>query len=567
MIVKHGFAKNFGSYKTFVFDFSQTGLHLISGPNGSGKSTVCDLIPWTLFGKTAKNGLASEIVSWNADGDTEASVIVTHKGKVITVTRKRGKSSDLFYQISDKIIRGKDVTDTQRMLNHELGLTPDQFLVSAYYHELSPSAQFFTTTAKNRRQITEQLVDLKEVTEAQNRFTDKIKATKADLVTLKRTYDAFEVNLIMAQKTLVSTETRAHQWDLAQGRKLNDLENKAMSFDSDKEQQLSKLDIQKKAWDIDNELNMVKIENALRSAHDQMVDARIAVAQLEAKKECLKHGETCPACGSKQNSSELEIVSDELMIAMHLLNDITTKCQNFQSSLEMQQTIKNPHISLLEAARNLQNPYLVPLQIAMSEETNPHLEPLADQKAVEEDLSEKTADARAKAQTATDDLRITTIAKESADTVRKILIETAMNEVEAETNRLMTKHFDSVMRIEFKAEQFDDLDVLISKDGNSCSYTQLSKGQRQLLKLCFAIACMKTTANRSNIKLEQIFFDEALDGLDEEMKTRSFSLLEELSCDYDSIYVVEHSSELKTMFTSAFVVSSTDGSSKIEKVI
>jgi len=48
--------ENFASYERLEFDFSPQGLTLIEGPTGSGKSTLCDAIPWILFGRTAKDG-------------------------------------------------------------------------------------------------------------------------------------------------------------------------------------------------------------------------------------------------------------------------------------------------------------------------------------------------------------------------------------------------------------------------------------------------------------------------------------------------------------------------------
>src|ERR1700677_767637 len=156
--------ENFASYKKLSFDFQSQGLTLIQGANGSGKSTLCDAIPWILFGKTAKDGKSDEVRSWNTAEPTIGAIEVQLELYEVNITRIRGKNNDLYYSFTadeaQNKIRGKDLMDTQRMINGLLGADYDLYLAGSYYHEFSQTAQFFTTTAKNRRSICEQLVDL-----------------------------------------------------------------------------------------------------------------------------------------------------------------------------------------------------------------------------------------------------------------------------------------------------------------------------------------------------------------------------------------------------------------------
>jgi ABC-type uncharacterized transport system ATPase subunit len=69
---------------------------------------------------------------------------------------------------------------------------------------------------------------------------------------------------------------------------------------------------------------------------------------------------------------------------------------------------------------------------------------------------------------------------------------------------------------------------------------------------------MEAVANHHNIKPQQLFLDEALDGLSEEFKVKAYGLLEALSLNYSSVFVVEHSLELKTRFPTVFSVTLTN---------
>ena len=133
MRVIRAIAHNFGSYSVLDFDFTKKGLALISGPTGSGKSTLADIIPWALFGVTAKGGLADEVCSWNSDMPTSVALYLED----LTIVRIRGgktKSNDLYFyesshenDVHGNFTRGKDLKDTQRLINQRLGITPETY--------------------------------------------------------------------------------------------------------------------------------------------------------------------------------------------------------------------------------------------------------------------------------------------------------------------------------------------------------------------------------------------------------------------------------------------------------
>ena len=120
-----------------------------------------------------------------------------------------------------------------------------------------------------------------------------------------------------------------------------------------------------------------------------------------------------------------------------------------------------------------------------------------------------------------------------------------MNEIQDHANRLFNTYFESILNIELKAEEADRLEATIHKNGNECSYTQLSKGQRQVLKLCFGLAVMQMAADQHGISFTQLFFDEVLDGCDDSIKRRAIKMFEDM--EGKQIFLVEHSKEIKSM--------------------
>ena len=213
--------QNFGSYKSLDFDFQNQGLTLIQGPTGSGKSTLMDAIPWILYGRTAKNGTADEIRAWNSPGVTHGAIRLDSG---VVVYRSRLPNDLYFYSDSSGSVdsnsvdislrtRGKDLKDTQKLIDELLGIDYETYLSGAYFHEFSQTAQFFNTTAKNRRQICEQIVDLSLPKTLQEKLILRKKDLKNQLDTVGRQISTYETEIRQLQQLQISEGTKAKKWE------------------------------------------------------------------------------------------------------------------------------------------------------------------------------------------------------------------------------------------------------------------------------------------------------------------------------------------------------------------
>ena len=74
--------------------------------------------------------------------------------------------------------------------------------------------------------------------------------------------------------------------------------------------------------------------------------------------------------------------------------------------------------------------------------------------------------------------------------LRGQLLKSVLRQIETSTNKYLEKHFDSEIKVVLTIDDTDKVEVSIQKNGHECVFAQLSKGQRQLLKLCFGISVM-----------------------------------------------------------------------------
>lgn len=507
--------ENFASYRHLKFDYSGQGLTLLRGLTGSGKSTLCDSVPWILFGKTAKGGAVDEVLSWPGDQVSYGASTLTVDSGLIHIHRIRGKAkdNDLWYtlDIDLKAYRGKDLPDTQRLLNDLLGFDYDLYLAGAYYHEFSQTAQFFTTTAKNRRAISEQLVDLSLATKLQPKLVEDKKVLSKQLDETEKRIYTLGTNIELLKRMYMAELVKFNEWDAKKQQRISLLQNKIVNFEDDKNRTLEELVAKDDAFE----------EDEHKKQHKQNVKRQ------------------CPECGNWTGETSEGPAKRYIVRA-------------------------NPYTEQIERELARTNNY-VNQMIELEAEINPHKE-AAEKMALEKFDSEHVLeDYKVTQALKTADLDELEVLQQVVADYRSVAITNTIQDLETKTNKLLTDHFDAEIRVSFAVEDADKLEVTIHKDGNECVFTQLSKGQRCLLKLCFGLSVMEAVQNHHGIKFEQVFLDEALDGLDDTLKTKALGLLQTLGQQYDSIFLVEHSSELKAAIDNQFEVTLINGESHIEK--
>lgn len=536
---------NFASYKTLQFQFDGVGLALIQGPTGSGKSTLCDAIPWVLFGRTAKGGGVDEVLSWPHYGICEGEIKIENSN-ILGVVRKRSKKpkdNDLwFYTIENGSVvdkRGKDITDTQRLINMHLGMDCDLYLSGAYFHEFSQAASFFTTTAKNRRAICEQIVDLSKAKTIQVFLGELAKSIKRQAAAKEQ---AKETSMTMIKKLKSLREgVSAHSRTWVRGHKLtiSSLKHKSENFEK------LAIEEQKEA----EEQNFKALRNIEAEINKLQTRADIHLASIVST--YYTNDAICSECGAyKADHQKALEMNAEHRSAVLLLEERVKNLKDKKSAVctKVSKNDNNIYAEQLEEAKKEVNPYIDSEVDLISQAAEEH-ETCTKISTTLQHLKEEAVDV---------DLMLQVIA-----TFRSTKVSNATTMLQENTNRLLTTHFDGEIKVVFEVESADTLDVTIFKDGNRCVYSQLSKGQRQLLKLCFGVSIMRCIANHNGLEFNSVFLDEALDGLSDTLKIKAYGLLQELAKEYDNVLVVEHSSELKALFDKQYIVELVDGSSII----
>jgi DNA repair exonuclease SbcCD ATPase subunit len=549
--------QNFGSYAYQRIDFDKSGLNLISGATGSGKSTLCDIIPWVLFGKTAKNGAVDEVRSWNTS-ETKGEILLEIGRDKIRILRQRSPN-DLILYVNEEPIRGKDLNDTQKIINDLLGVTLETFLAGAYMHEFSSTASFFHAPAKIRRQIIEELTDMTVINTLSEKIVTKKKEVKTTIAQLKEELISVKLGINFLKHRITAGEEQAKSFEVRREIALKELERKSKSFEKDKQTKIeSMLE--------DHYLKLSTLENEIQDIESHIASQISAETKLIQVEEKLKatDKEVCDSCGAPiKNDQKLILVREkqklqDLLYQRNQSEVILSKKQATLAALKSDKALQ--HIENEAAA---QNAYAETIK-AKQEEENLYEERVQTDKITLNGHQCTISELEQVYSQETQELSDLELLQDVVSAYRKLRVATTIDKIQSQTNTFLNNHFEGEIRVRFESQEADKLEVTVFKDGNLCSYTQLSKGQRQLLKLCFSASIMIAINNQFSFNLG--FMDEALDGLDDKLKIKAYSMLEALSQHYDSLFIVEHNEHLKDLFSKGYSVKLVNGVSKLEKI-
>lgn len=531
-------AENFGSYKKLDFEFLYSGLSLISGPTGAGKSTLQDLVPWCLFGITAKDGNADDIRPWGSDEPTQVRVWIELNNIQVIVVRVRGtqKQNDLYWvEYNGNIIRGKDIPDTQKLLNERLGCDSYTYMTSCYYNEYNPASLFFSkANASDRRILFESVADLSFPTQLRESISESQKALLKETQKIDKEISKITDLIELTSKYQENYAQQSDRWENRHVEAIESLSMKNSSFLSIKDNEIK--DLIKKRDEFEQNRNKTLLEIQTSYEHNKK--------DLESTGDAM-----CPTCGE---SNKRHWSLSNKVHSLHLEFERTTTKENpFTDKIEEARGDENPYEQLLNDEKSQINPFLSSIEKVLLEKT------AAEQKL--KVLSEESKSLKHKYFSLQQ-------LHELTQSLKSELLHNTISTIEATTNSYLDKYFDSEIRVCFSVTYSDNLHVTIHKNGNECSFKQLSSGQKGLLKLCFAISVMNAASSKSGVHFNTLFFDEALTNLDVNLKLKSYALFQSLLKQHETILVIEHNNELANCFENQYTVSINNDISQIEKL-
>ena len=146
--------------------------------------------------------------------------------------------------------------------------------------------------------------------------------------------------------------------------------------------------------------------------------------------------------------------------------------------------------------------------------------------------------------------------------IQAMIIETALPELEEETNKLLNKMTDGRMQVRFltqrqkktSAEVMETLDIIISDEMGVKNYEMYSGGEAYRINFAIRIALSKLLANRAGARLQFLVIDEGFGTQDVAGRESLIEAINSISDDFAKILVITHIQELKDAFATRIEV-------------
>ena len=224
--------KNFLSTGNQFTEVSFTGspTTLIIGNNGAGKSTMLDALTFSLFGKSFRGVNKPQLVNSTNEKDCVVEVeftIGSNKWKVI-----RGIKPAIFeiYR-NDKLLNQDSAsTDQQKWLEQNVLKMNYKSFTQIVILGSSSFVPFMQLSAAHRREVIEDLLDIKIFSSMNGLVKEKIRSVKDEIKVLELKRESFQDKVDMQESFIEELENRGRDNISNNNRKISDLDKEIEQY-------------------------------------------------------------------------------------------------------------------------------------------------------------------------------------------------------------------------------------------------------------------------------------------------------------------------------------------------
>ena len=539
---------------------------LIVGTNGAGKSTFLDAMCFALFNKPFRKITKGQLV--NAVNERDLLVEIEFSIGSRDYMIRRGAKPNVFeiYLNGEMLNQEASVQEQQKHLEQSILRLNYKSFTQVVILGSSCFVPFMQLTPPNRREVIEDLLDIRIFSTMNTLLKEKVKGVKETLRECDHQYELVKQKVQMQQRFIADLKEQSSANNARRSKDIESLENEITFLMTDVAEGLEVSASHDKSLD------------SYGNVEEELSQLRLFESRFDDKKKAFKKefkffdkNDSCPTCKSVitedvRVNKKAEITAsideiDEASITLHkklksIVQQVSDKQIVMSDLMEVQQKISNcnkeiqwkkKEIKKIEdKIKNADNNNLTREKEKLQEIASTGME-------VEKELSTNRK-VRNNYDTVTNMLRDTGI---KAGIIKRYL--PVMNQL---INRYL-KELDFYVSFDLD-ENFEE--TIKSRFRDEFSYASFSEGEKMRIDLALlftwrTIAKMKNSANTNLLILDEIF-DSSLDvsGTDDFLK-----ILHTVA-DNTNVFVISHKTEtLQDKFASTLVVEKKQNFSIITK--
>jgi len=308
-------------------DFQQNATNLIVGTNGTGKSTVLDALTFSLFNKPFRKINKSQLVNATNEKDTQVEVEFDINGRQYLV--RRCMKPNLFEIEVDgqKMHKQADDRAMQKILEENILKVNYKSFTQIVILGSSAFVPFMQLSGSNRREVIEDLLDIRIFSAMNLIIKDKLRKQKENIQVLDLKKDNVKDKLDMQKKFIEELENRGKQNIQGKQEKISTLLEEQDEYSNNNQ------DLESNVSDLIKEQEKVTGANKkLKTLNKYKGQLSQKVSTITKEHKFFSENVTCPTC--TQNIEE--------SFRLNRINDAQTKAKELQSGYqELEKAIKN----------------------------------------------------------------------------------------------------------------------------------------------------------------------------------------------------------------------------------
>ena len=519
--------KNFlstGNYFLEV-DLDRNPTTLIVGENGSGKSTVLDALCFVLFNKPFRQISKGQLINSINMGSTVVEIefiIQKNHFKVI-----RGMKPTIFEIYCNGRMMNQDANalDTQKILEQQILKLNYRSFTQVVILGSSTFVPFMQLRSKDRREVVEDILDIKIFSLMNFLLKHKVKEVSEELKSIEYEFRLSKEKIDLQSKYIEDIKKN----------KVKLIEEKVSLVN---ETESVKLEESKKVDALNEEVkelqpkvsNKQDIKNSIREYHKMEAKLSNRIDENERQKKFFEENETCPVC---TQDIESELKKKKIEEKHNRIKELHGGIEQLKVELKSKETILNDVELLLKQIREKE------VEIAKSCASITHMQKLII--STEKDISnykkgevseeDKAKLTRLSERCKIQEEQITKLREDKfyVDVARNLLMDTGIktkiiNKYLPIMNKLINGYLTSMdFYVNFTLDNnFNE--TIKSRHRDEFSYSSFSEGEKMRIDLALlftwrAVAKMKNSTNTNLLILDEIF-DSSLDttGTDDFLK-------------------------------------------------
>ena len=300
---------------------------LIVGTNGAGKSTVLDALTFSLFNKPFRRISKGQLTNSTNEKDCSVEVEFSLGGIKWKVVRGIKPNKFEIYRDGTLLDQSSSANDQQKWLEQNVIKMNYKSFTQIVILGSSTFVPFMQLTAPNRREVIEDLLDIKIFSSMNNLIKDKIRQIKEETRTFELKKESLNDKVEMQERFIDEVETRGKQRITDKKDKINTLMGEVDNYVKVNEA------LENDVFDLTKEQEKVTgAGNKLAKLNNLKGKISQKVASVTKEHKFFTQNTVCPTC--------TQSIQEEFRI--NKIEDSQNKAKELQSGYkELEEAIKN----------------------------------------------------------------------------------------------------------------------------------------------------------------------------------------------------------------------------------